>query len=218
MEAENLKDLPHRPIGESESSSLRWIIVIFAIALLVLGGYRGYQWWVTDPERLRVEEVQAPENAGTSAPDSSGSTPEELAPVRVEPARPGEEFARSAEPLPPAVVGARIRKCIKQGGVTYTNDPCPEGAAEESASVTTPLLAAPDRPSQREATCRFLTAEISRLSYEFQQTLPPPILDEISSDLKVRREQAVHLNCPVSMAEAAATKSTAKVIQEKEKP
>lgn len=218
MEAENLKELPHRPIGESESSSLRWVIVIFAIALLGLGGYRGYQWWATDLERQRVEAVQAPENAGATAPDSTESTPQQPVPARVESARPGKEGGQAVEPLPPAVLGRRINKCIIQGRVTYTNDACPEGATEESASVTTPSLAFPDGPGQREATCRFLAAEISRLNYEFQQTLPPPVLDEISSDLKVRREQAVHLSCPGSTAEAAAPKSTAKVIQEKERP
>ena len=221
MEAENLNERPRSPIQESEGSSTRWIIAVFAIALLGLGGYRGYQWWVADVERQRVEAVQGQDNVtGPTAttPESDLAPP---SPVSVQPTKPSARPALSGEPLPPAVVGGRIQKCILDGKVTYTNEACPAGAALDPASdklaATAPFLAADARPSQRDAACRFLSAEISRLDYEFQQTLPPPVLDEIASDLKGLREQASHLKCPVALNEAVTPKTNTKVIQEKEK-
>lgn len=208
MEAENPNERPRSPPGESEGSSTRWIIAVFATALLGLGGYRGYHWWVADLERQGVAAVEVQENVAAPASASAESTP----------ATSGKDAVRPGEPLPPAVIGARIHKCIVNGHVTYTNEACPAGATDEPASVTASLLSAGDRPSQREAACRFLAAEISRLNYEFQQMLPPPVLDEIASDLKGRREQAAHLNCSAAQTGVVAPKAVSKVIQEKAKP
>lgn len=218
MEAENLNQRPHTPIQEPEGSSLRWIIAVFAIALLGLGGYRGYQWWAADLERQRVEVAQGQGQAAAPASASSGSELTSPGSIHVQPAEPGAAVTRSGEPLPPAVLGGAIQKCVIDGRVTYTNEACPAGATEEPASVTAPLLAAEGRPSQRDATCRFLAAEISRLDYEFQQMLPPPVLDEIASDLKGLREQATYLKCPIPVNAAVPPRAATKVIQEKEKP
>lgn len=221
MEAENLNERPRSPIQESEGSSTRWIITVFAIALLGLGGYRGYQWWAADVERQRVEAVQGQDNESAPIPTTPASALATPSPASAQPPKHSARATPSGEPLPPAVVGGRIHKCILDGKVTYTNEACPAGAAVEPASdklaATAPFLAADARPSQRDAACRFLSAEISRLDYEFQQTLPPPVLDEIASDLKSLREQASHLKCPVASNEAVAPKTNTKVIQEKEK-
>ncbi|MBY4597621.1 hypothetical protein [Ottowia caeni] len=221
MEAENLNERPRGPLQESEGSSMRWIIAVFAIALLGLGGYRGYQWWVADLESQRVETVQG---QGTVAGPTSTTPESDLAPpgpVSVQPAKTSPRPAPSGEPLPPAVVGGRIQKCILDGKVTYTDEACAAGASMEPArdkmAATAPFLAADARPSQRDAACRYLSAEVSRLDYEFQQTLPPPVLDAIASDLKSMREQASHLKCPIALNEPVNPKTNTKVIQEKEK-
>ncbi|MBQ9577982.1 MAG: hypothetical protein IJR28_00460 [Ottowia sp.] len=43
--------------------------------------------------------------------------------------------------------------------------------------------------SDRTSACRFLAAEIERLSYEFGQELPPPVLDHLSTRLGLVRDQ-----------------------------
>ncbi|MBR6975779.1 MAG: hypothetical protein IKH84_02615 [Ottowia sp.] len=43
--------------------------------------------------------------------------------------------------------------------------------------------------SDRTEACRFVAAEIERLSYEFGQELPPPVLDHLSTRLGLMRDQ-----------------------------
>ena len=45
------------------------------------------------------------------------------------------------------------------------------------------------KSSEHTDACRFLAAEIERLSYEFGQELPPPVLDHLSTRLGAWREQ-----------------------------
>jgi len=207
----------------------RWIIAFFAIALLVLGGYRGYLWWAEDVEQQRAALESAPEADASLQPQPSDLALSQLgsgAGAGTAPgAAPAPIPARSGDPLAPAVIGGQINKCLINGQVTYTNEPCPEGTSADMAESTgtdpngvtgstgarapmvaiRPVLPANDSPGQRAAECRFLAAEVSRLDYEFQQTLPPPVLDQIATDLRGLREHRAGLKCPGASKEDEAS-------------
>jgi len=50
-------------------------------------------------------------------------------------------------------------------------------------------------PSQRRATCGYLAAELARLNHEFKQTLPPPVIDRIATEIDQRRAQVSRYGC-----------------------
>jgi hypothetical protein len=59
-------------------------------------------------------------------------------------------------------------------------------------------------PDQRLAVCSYLTAEFGRLSYEFHQPLPPPVVDRIATEIAQLRGQVDHYSCGApSPADAA---------------
>ena len=217
---ENIDSRPSGPAVESESSITRWIIAVFAVALLLLGGYRGYQWWAEEAARQAAAAVQPADTgvqsvqeaqpadlslSGLGSGAGAGGRPDGEAPV-----------TRIGEPVAPAVLGGSVQKCLINGQVTYTNERCPEGtdmlavqstaidpngvtgSTGERAPVAAirPALPAEASRSQRAAQCRYLTAEIARLDHEFQYPLPPPVLDQISSDLNELRGQGAALQCP----------------------
>jgi len=235
MEEQTPNERPAGPPSETDGSMTRWIIAIFAVALLILGGCKGYQWWAAEssPNATAVEAestVPAPEPAASSlaldAPAKPNAAP--------------QPSSAEADLRAPAVAGDNIiNKCVRDGHVTYTNDPCPEGStvgtADASAETTAvdpngvtgftgdkaPAVAerAPpaDGPSQQQAECRYLAAEIARMDYEFQQPLPPPVLDQIATSLKSARDHSTSLKCegiPKATAEAKPA-SKSRMLEEK---
>jgi hypothetical protein len=126
-------------------------------------------------------------------------------------------------PAGPAVAGLEgVNKCLVDGQVTYTNAPCPAGAAPEPPNVGEPEVTGIDAngvtgstgdtgtvrvarpavfsatghdPSQLTSMCSYWSAEIERLDFEFQQPLPPPVLDQISTHLANLREQFTQAKC-----------------------
>ncbi|MCB2034422.1 MAG: hypothetical protein KDF57_14360, partial [Ottowia sp.] len=142
--------------------------------------------------------------------------------------RPPQPNAPSAdqrgEPTAPAVAGdGSIRKCVVNGQTTYTNQPCPEGTeattqpdsavdangvvGSTGEALTAPVVRerpfSPDGdPSARESECGYLASEIERLRYEFDQPLPPPVLDQIAGRLKSLRDNSAQLKCPPEPAQA----------------
>lgn len=234
-------DPSHRPLlppePDAEYGHLRWVLIAAALLLLAVGGYQAYQWLDRDvAQRRAVAEGAAP--APASAP-AAAEPPAPAAPTR--PAPPPPPGAAAREPLAPAVSGEAIHKCVSGGHVTYTNQPCPEGAAADAAPATgldpngvsgsagdglpvvvvaRPAPFATDDPSQRDAACRYLAAEIERLDFEFRQPLPPPVLDHISTLLGTLRAQSGAARCaPPPQADApvppARARAAPKVVEEK---
>ncbi len=232
MDEQIPNERPAGPAPDTEGSMTRWIIAIFAMALLVLGGYKGYQWWTTEGD----PSASAPTEAAPAAP-----IPEPMASsVALEAPASSSGSANSpaaeADLRAPAVVGDNIvNKCVQGGQVTYTNEPCPEGATVgtvdatavdpngvtgftgDKAPLVTDRTALSDDPSRREAECHYLAAEITRMDYEFQQPLPPPVLDHLATNLKNAREQSTSLKClDIPKATLAAKPAShSKVLEEK---
>ena len=227
--------LPPEP--EAESGMLRWVAAAVAVLVLIVGAYHAYEWLVSDVAQRRataegtvvepvapsVAQAEPPPAAPTVARAASAATPAAEAPV-------------------PAVTGGGVNKCVRDGHVTYTSGPCPEGSEPTAiaaagidpngvlgstgdrvpATVAQALvLATGADPAQLDATCRYLAAEIERLDFEFRQPLPPQVLDHISSRLVVLRAQGEAGQCaPVGKPAAKPAAPTAKrparkVVEEK---
>ncbi len=228
MEEQTPNERPSGPPPETDGSMTRWIIAVFALALLILGGYKGYQWWAAE-HSVPVETEAAAPVSEPAASAAEQNTPDK--PADAPPPPTGEADLRA-----PAVAGDNIiNKCVMGGQVTYTNDPCPEGSTTgtveataidpngvtgftgDKAPAATERAPASDDPSQRAAECDYLAAEIARMDYEFKQPLPPPVLDQIATDLKNAREQGASLKCtgiPKASAEAKSA-SDSKMLKEK---
>ena len=225
------------PVHEGGRSLLPWAVASVALLLLAVGAYQAYEWLVRDVARRRAV-VEQPVVARPASGASSIAAPS--SPAR----QPGAVPQLGAqEPQAPAVAGGAVNKCVADGQVTYTNAACPEGSAVAQgaaagmdpngvvgsagdsvpAIVPRPVgLPAGDDPGAKNARCSFLTAEITRLDYEFRQPLPPPVLDHISSRLVGLRDQAAAAQCarPAKAADAAASapvrkRAPAKVVEEK---
>lgn len=219
-------DTPERPLlppgADAESGMLGWIVAAVAVLVLIVGAYHAYGWLVSDiSQRRAVAEGTVPDPAAeTAAPQPPGE-----AAVQPPPA--------TGEPAAPAVTGVGVNKCVRDGHVTYTNGPCPEGSepvalaaagidpnrvtgahgdAVPAAPVRPTVLGSGSDPAQLEASCRYLAAEIERLGFEFRQPLPPPVLDHISTQLVVLRAQSQAADCPpvAKVEEAQATARPAK--------
>ncbi len=143
----------------------------------------------------------------------------------------------------PAVTGEAIHKCVVDGQVTYSNHPCPDGAESQpmqaagedpngvvgSTGDTVPVVVARPTslavgdPSHQTAVCGYLLAEITRLDFEFQQPLPPAVLDHISTRLSALRAEHAAAQCgplPKSAddkkaASGAGQRRATKVVDEK---
>ncbi|MDR2128736.1 MAG: hypothetical protein LBP52_06685 [Burkholderiaceae bacterium] len=198
---------------EREGSPTRWIVSAFAICLLALGGYKGVQWLGEHRDTLLPRPPQsAPVDAETA-----------LSPLPPQPdwPRPGAPQIGGApgEPLAPAVAGDSIRQCVKDGQTIFTNQDCPPGStpvpqnrggAQTAASVLArPLASAGLDAAGRAAQCNYLLAESERLRFEFDQPLPPPVLDQISGHLKLLRDNSEALGCPQPAAPPKDKKSAA---------
>ncbi|MFV0678824.1 hypothetical protein [Ottowia sp.] len=222
-------DRPLLPPESSAGTSLgRWIVNMVTLALLGVGAYMAYNWLVGDIARRRAvavnAEVTAP--APMEATHATAPTP----PASVPNTSPLVSDS-SQGMIAPAVIGGAVNKCVVDGHVTYTNAPCPEaanpppppgvtgmdanGVAGSTGSSATTTVAQPvafSTPGQQQADCNFLVAEVTRLDYEFQQPLPPPVLDHIATRLVDLRSHAEAIQCAVPAARQSAP---AKVVDEK---
>ncbi|MDO5289088.1 MAG: hypothetical protein Q4F13_05570 [Pseudomonadota bacterium] len=201
------------PEMDTGAGALRWVVGGVASVLLIVGAWRAYEWLVADVERRRTAAEQAPTMQATpEAPADALLAPP--APTSPSPPAPAPPPTASRRAQPPVVAGAAgVNKCVSNGRVTYTNAPCPEndaepapltdlGAATPDAAAGAPpspaplVLSANSPASARHAACNHLLAEIARLDFEFQQPLPPPVLDHISTHLGVLRSQHAEAQCP----------------------
>ncbi|MDO5693754.1 MAG: hypothetical protein Q4G70_14975 [Pseudomonadota bacterium] len=228
------------PDPEPEQGLWRWLVAAVLVLIIVVGSYRAYDWLVTDVERRRAGTEAPPPPTEPVAQTPGADTPAAAAPGRTirtpQPSPPVEAVA-------PAVTGQAIHKCIIDGQVSYSNQPCPEGATSTpvvaagedpngvagSAGDSVPALVARPTslgvgdPSHQVAACAYLVAEITRLDFEFQQPLPPNVLDHISTRLTTLRAEHQGAKCgPLPKTEAstqaapAARKRTEqKVVDEK---
>lgn len=229
-------DQPLRPPEpEAEQSLWRWLVAAVLVLVIVVGAYQAYEWLVNDVERRRaVAEAPA---APPPPPAARARQPDAAPPVgrTVQPAQPSAPLEAPA----PAVTGQAIHKCVVDGQVTYSNQPCPDGAASEalqadgedpngvvgSTGDSVPVLVARPTslgvgdPSHQTAVCGYLLAEITRLDFEFRQPLPPPVLDHISTLLGTLRAQSGAARCVPPQADAAAPpargRAAPKVVEEK---
>jgi hypothetical protein len=219
------------PQAESGPGLLRWAVAAMALVLVAVLAYQGYAWLTGDVERRRAAAERASDAAPAAAAAAAASAVAVAAasPAGARPPAPAAGPQPGSEPAAPAVIGGGIQKCVQDGQVTYTNEACPEGSAPAvvgassgvdpngvvgSAGDSTPApvprptaLAGGQDPSQQEAGCTFLTAEITRLDYEFRQPLPPAVLDHISSRLAALRAQAGSAHCalPAKAPDSAAS-------------
>lgn len=223
MNPESSNERPVGPAVESENSTTRWIIALFAAALLLLGGYKGYQWWGASAERTQSAPVEAAPDIASMASAASAAS-QALQPVPVRPAQSSTPPVAEGELQAPAVVGTNIiNRCELNGQITFTNEACPEGAvallspAEATAvdpngvsgstgekAPAVDRVAVVSEPNDQEAECRYLVAEVTRLNYEFQQSLPPPVLDQIATRLKDMRDRSAGLKCAGSSKQESA--------------
>lgn len=179
------------------------MLLAVAVLVLVVGGVLGYRWLVRDvAQRQAVAQHQTLEPAPVNG-DMDVAPPEDPAPALM-PVPVDED----GEPLAPAVLGDSINKCVKNGRVTFTNQACPEGSEQSAPGTDQGGIAVAGRATVRQPTaaedqkalCNYIVAEIERLGHEFQQTLPPPVLDHISTDLTVLREQGETHGCKLPSA------------------
>ncbi len=231
------------PEPDTASALWRWLLAAGVVVVIVVGAYQAYRWLVSDVERRRAVAAEAPA-APPSAPVPSLAPPAERAPPPVAKAPVPAPATTANEGPAPAVTGQSVHKCVVDGQVTYSNQPCPDGATPSSLaadvagtdangvagsagdSVPAVLVARPASlgvgdPGEHGAVCGYLQAEIERLDFEFKQPLPPAVLDHISSQLAGLRTRQGEAKC--SPAPKAADKKPAaapkrppvKVLEEK---
>lgn len=228
-------DQPLRPPEtEAEQSLWRWLVAAVLVLVIVVGAYQAYEWLVSDVERRRaVAESPGPALPPPSAAPSAFEPPP-AAPVgrTLGPAQPSAPREAPA----PAVTGQAIHKCVVDGHVTYSNQPCADGAEgqplhaaagedpngvlgsagdDPRAVAARPVHVSVDDPSHRTAVCGYLLAEITRLDFEFQQPLPPAVIDHISTQLGALRADHAAAKCGALPKSLSAAGSGAKVVDEK---
>lgn len=227
--------LPPEP--EAEPGMLRWIAAAVAVLVLIVGAYHAYEWLVSDVAQRRATAEGTVIEPVPTSPMVQAEPP----PVTPTAARTASAATPAAEAPVPAVTGGGVNKCVREGHVTYTSGPCPEGSEPTAiaaagidpngvlgstgdrvpATVAQPLvLATGADPAQLDATCRYLAAEIERLDFEFRQPLPPQVLDHISSRLVVLRAQGETGQCapaakPAAKPTTPAKRPARKVVEEK---
>ena len=196
--------------ARKEGALVRWIIRVFVVGLLLLGGYKGALWLQANRDTVLPALRQppfAPPGTGAQPPSASGQIGAQP------PARPGASQPGN-EPLAPAVLGgAGVHPCTINGQTTYTSRPCPPGSTANNSGISGVSAqpgresppAAGDSQAAREAQCGYLAAETTRLGHEFDQLLPPPVLDQIAGRLKALRERSAQLKCASDAAPQAAS-------------
>jgi len=58
-------------------------------------------------------------------------------------------------------------------------------------------------PNQRHSMCGYLAAELGRLSYEFKQPLPPPVIDRIATEIAQSRAQTNDYGCASDLGQSS---------------
>lgn len=209
---DTLIDPDDRPLLPSDSPGagpLRWVITGVAAVLLVVGAWRAYQWLDMDVQRRRALA------SGAAAPEvhpyAAGSVQNVPPPPDADTGRPVEPPLPATQPAVadaphPSRVPAGVNRCVIDGQITYTNAPCPP-----ESEPTPPATAAPaatrslsdadaDNPDARIAICRHLAAEAQRLDFEFQQPLPPSVIDHIATRQGELRAQQESMGCRIAVS------------------
>ncbi len=223
--SEDQSEAPERPLLPPEpaagTSVLGWMVTLVALVVLVVGAWKAYQWLAGDVAHRRA----LAEGAAAYAPAAS-------APAVVTAPAP---TAATPDAPPPAVTGQAVNRCVQDGVVLFTNQPCPTGSAVDggpAGSMFAPavggsvpvggarLTADADNASLHDGACHYLAAEVERLAFEFRQPLPPPVLDQISTHLTALRSQSERAGCPALPKADTGTTPTrqqgaAKVLDEK---
>lgn len=198
-------DRPLPPPDNPGAGPLRWVVTGVAAVLLIVGAWRAYQWLDTDVQRRRALA------SGAAVPEAR---PHAAGSVQDVPPPPDADTGRPVEPPPPATqpaaegapgsAPAGVHRCVIGGQITYTNTACPpesEPAPPATAApAATPALsdADADSPDARTAICRHLAAEAQRLDFEFQQPLPPPVIDHIATRQGELRAQQESVGCRIA--------------------
>lgn len=187
----------------------RQVLTGVLLLVLLVASWRAYDWFVDNvAQRQAIAEGRLPNPAAAPA-DDPGLT----ASV---PPMPGTTLA-TGTPAAPAVRGDAIHRCVQGDREVFTNQACPEGfaadsglpaSAQRAAAATVLHDGGSTSPDQRIALCHYLLAEVQRLDFEFQQPLPPPVLDRISTRLGVLRDQGEQLRCALPKASARTTSET----------
>lgn len=194
---------PSRATPWRGASRAQQVALALAVLALVATAWFAYDWFTRDvAQRRAIAEGRAPNPAAAA--------------VEVDPHAPAPEDSVAAvtsdEPVAPAVRGEAIHRCVRGDEVLFTNQACPEGFSADTGSgsggaagrppvaTAASMLSGSDDPAQRRAQCDYLLAEVERLEFDFQQPLPPPILDEISSRLLALRSQGERLACQLPRA------------------
>ncbi|MDP2407273.1 MAG: DUF4124 domain-containing protein [Hydrogenophaga sp.] len=126
-------DAPFKP---PEPGKLGTVLSIAAAIAVLVAFYVGYGWWdarraaASRPDSTQPFSVQLPTAARSVA--APGSAP-----------APPTQRIHAAPASPPQVASEGMHKCVVQGRVLYTDEPCPPGA-EASTVAQAP---APSRPS-----------------------------------------------------------------------
>lgn len=186
-----------------------WLFLTMALLALTLLAAHVYRWFAEDAAQRRAwvqsqgSTAEADADLAAASPGSAHVLPA-LAPVTA-------SAPVANEPVAPAVQGQTVYKCQQDDRLIYTNIPCPEGSAPSISSVvpsgssTALAWSGRNQTSEQAARCGFLRAEVERLEYEFQQALPPPVLDHISTELGLLRQQRAELSCPGAASGAKAS-------------
>lgn len=199
-------ELPRTPAGTPARG--RQVLTGVLLLVLLVASWRAYDWFVDNvAQRQAIAEGRLPNPAAAPADDSNLATS----------AQPMPSAAPAADTMAaPAVRGDAIHRCVQGDREVFTNQACPEGfVADSGLSANAPRLVAATvpqdggntSPEQRIALCQYLLAEVQRLNFEFQQPLPPPVLDRISTRLGVLRDQGEQLQCPLPKSDARPARS-----------
>ncbi|HNR82453.1 MAG: hypothetical protein IT498_02035 [Rubrivivax sp.] len=217
------------PADPAEEPSLRppeaepqrlgsWLLAAVLVLVIVGGAWRAYQWLVTDVERRRAVAEAPPPASAAPAVVAASAAPAPLGRTVTAP-----QAGVPPEAAAPAAVGQAIHRCRIDGQLTYTNLPCAPGtedlpapalgadpngvvglAGDSVPSVQPAELSLEGASrSQRDAACAYLAAEIARLEFEFQQPLPPPVLDHLSTRLSGLRARQRAAECGAPAVPAA---------------
>ena len=167
--------------ARKEGALTRWIVTVFVVGLLLLGSYKGALWLQAHRDSVlpALRQPSLTQATNTPPPAPAASGLVSAPPARPKASQPGNE------PPAPAVLGA-------------APPPAEPGSAVEADDATT----------ARDAQCGYLAAETARLGHEFDQPLPPTVLDQIASRLKALRARSARLKCAGEPAAPAASAPT----------
>ena len=213
------------PELDSGMGALRWVVTGIALVLLVVGAWRAYVWFIDDVAKRRAvasgaaPTLQAPPEA--QAPPAE--PPPVAIPRTVQPPapaaapQPSQGAVSGLEGVNKCVVDGQVTYTNTPCPPGSTEEPRDTAAAAADnepmgtdvngvagstgeggpVRVARPAVfsASGHDPSQRNSLCGYWTAEIERLDFEFQQPLPPPVLDQISTHLADLRSQFTQAKC-----------------------